>query len=104
MTITLGLKPIPLNVFLYRGGGFVSAITSTANWPTGTAVKLQFIPDNGTPTIEWVALVEGMRIDFNRPSTDVDEVLNTKAFNVALIYSDVDTTSLVWAAGRVRTS
>lgn len=101
--IALGNRPEPLSVYLVRDVSFVAALEVTPGpWPAGTSITLEFraTPGDTTPTL-WPATITGAFARWERPDSEVNDVLDEGLEHVRLIYREADGTELAWAVGTV---
>ena len=103
MTISLGFKPLPIEVRLARDSDFVSALVADDDWPDGTAIELVFPHDGSTTT--WPAVVAGDTARWDVPSSQVAALLAANARKVRLHYRATPAgADLLWGVGSVVSS
>lgn len=100
--ITLGSAGDDLSIAVPVDADFVTTITSTISWPTGTTVELHFINQSTDVPIVWVATVSGSSVTFNIPAATVQAVVAAQLSIARLIYKPGGTGAILWAHGPVR--
>ena len=103
MTISLGFKPLPLEVRLARDSDFVCSLVAEAGWPEGVEIELVFPHDGSTTT--WLATIDGDTASWKIPHAQVAALLAANARKVRLHYRDTaGSGDLLWGVGSVVTS
>jgi hypothetical protein len=103
VTISLGFKPVPIEVRLARDSDFVTALVADSDWPDGTVIELVFPHDGSTTT--WPATVAADTARWDVPRAQVAALLAANARKARLHYRDTPGgPELLWGVGSVVSS
>lgn len=100
--ITLGSEGEQLQVIIPTDADFVTTLTASSPWPTGTTIELHLSDTSTNPPIVWTASVSGSSAVFNVPKTTVQAVIVARLSIARLIYSPGGSGSLLWGHGTIR--
>lgn len=100
--LTLGTKPVDLEINLVRGTDFVQEIERDdgSDWPTDSELYLEVIFRSSDP-VTWRASYDGPVAIFNVSDSDVDAVIAARSSAVKLWYVQ-GSIEAVWAMGKVK--
>lgn len=104
--LTLGLRPLEVDVLLPRGADFVASIKSTTGpWPAGTGVALVFLTgprQRVADGVRWDAEVVGDSAAWDVPWSVVEDAIDGGVTHARLLYIEPDATVLLWGKGDAR--
>lgn len=100
--ITLGSEGEQLQVIIPVDADFVTTLTASSPWPTGTTVELHLSDTSLNPPVVWAASVSGSNAVFNVPKSTVQAVVTARLSLARLIYSPSGSGTLLWGHGTTR--
>jgi hypothetical protein len=100
--ITLGSDGDQLTVVIPVGADFVTTLSASDSWPTGTAIELHLSSSLTDTPVIWTATVSGTTAIFNVPASQTAAVVTARLSLARLFYSASGVGRLLWAHGVTR--
>lgn len=102
MAVTLGAKPLTVNVNLPRNGNFTTTLRSTSDYPNDVGIELRFhkkLTLTDIPVI-WEASISEDQATWNMTVAQVNAVIAMNPTVVRLVYKQGGA-DLIWGSGEI---
>jgi hypothetical protein len=100
--ITLGSEGEQLVVIIPVGADFLTTLSASMPWPTGTVIELHLSDTLADTPVIWAATVSGSTAVFNVPRVTAQPVVDARLSLARLFYSPGGSGTLLWAHGTTR--